>query len=285
MKALFYSLCIIWVVTMLGCNDSSDNPSSSETKPIMVVWVSADNEYWVNDSTVYIDNVEVEGFVLGSPMPQVQKVLINGSEMTNLEIYEEEEGLWFEAIQIGGQLTGSKEVSVVLDKGMATGTVTISSLPLSITSPQEGDSISYGSNLVITWTGNATYTELDVDAEDSIYNYYKIIDDSITTGKTLTVPGNILFSHSLKRIWLHLYDFNGTYPKVGATANMEGTSDGFLMATNCMGTENQITIDVKNSGARKVLTIMSKSEKKSYRREFLRRAAARLLGAAFYNRL
>lgn len=223
------NIVTVILVLMAGCTEDSSDPTGSSGSSVTALFYTglyAGTGYW--DATLgdYVtgDCIEVWGWSLGSPMPTVQRILLNANQMGEFEQESSEEGDWFQALAKDVPLTGSQTVAVVSNQGTATGTVSVPG-PVAITSPLSGSALPSG-NFVVTWTGDAEMYSVYVSSE-SIDDYKGF--DTLVTGKSLTVSSSRLVDN-YHAVDIGVFGFNGTPSNASETANMTGDALGYLVA-------------------------------------------------------
>ncbi len=272
MNKIFLSILFFFYLplTYINCDlgSSPDENSNDSTrvlnKPIFAVWLEADsgshgaivNDTNVIDTTKYRANdtskyLYLEGCALGNPVPAINEVLIDDQKITNLEVGYEEV-IWFVGEMDYESPMGLKKVSIISDKGSCTGSITVPAQPCKITSHTAGQIVPLTSSITFTWEGDAQYYSiyysLDLFYMDTNSNNEVILfftNDTVLTQKTVTIPLNNIDTNNLESgsIFFTVINFNGVAIKPGATANMEGTADGFLIGSNGLGRLNRVSLN------------------------------------------
>jgi hypothetical protein len=203
--------------------------------------------------------------------------------MPILEMGLDDGGVWLYAAMMTESITGSKTFSIQSDGGTATGTVVLPDAPTVATSPNEGDTVNPGSDIVFTWSSDASYHSVYVNVYNASYSDVALAD-TVVTGNSFTLAGNkVLATH--ERVYFSVWSWNGVDMRPGATANMTGSALGFLIADNQTGEYDDRRRDLYVRGSslgKRVSEVAFSSAKtpsdRSARRRILARYARELLG-------
>jgi hypothetical protein len=255
-------------------DDDSGSGNAGSVKPIHVVFVGADDSYWNSDldSTILANNVELEGFAVGSPVPSVSGVTINGQSLLDFEI-DQEEICFYAGELITNTNTGSVEVNISTNFGNVTGSAVIPALSDKITSHKNEDTIVTNQALTITWRSTAPQYFLYIRIYDDNYNDLNSIDTILTGVTSFTVPASMVVPGT-QEVSIGLTGYSGAYAGIpGATANMAGTGGvGFLLAENAIADSGHVELNVKSGTSKSLANLAKKPVNRAERIMAIRKA-------------
>ena len=226
------ALCGCSVLILSNCNNITNPTQSAAITPIHVIELSADSSA----------RLDVNGVVLGSPVPRVSAVTINGLPLGK---FEDIEPYWFGVLYGSSQVTGTKSVVVTSSQGSINGSIGFPGR-VSFASQQSGGTISFSTDPVFSWAGNANIYYFELYSNDTVW-----VLDSVVSANTITVSKSRLSSAVTLNVTVDGY--MGSYPAVGAQANVSGSGGtGFLYSSSSVDTSSD-ALFLTVSGAAKAL--------------------------------
>jgi hypothetical protein len=275
--ALASALMCVFTGALIGCSGTKvDTPPENGTrKTIMVVSITAEKNYQnpFSDTLVNHPCNSISGYCMGSPVPGIDSILVNGQEVP-FKVVTDDDGLAFDALYLADTLpstyTGLKSLRVVTSEGTATGEVEV---PFERTVFYTPFNPSAGSNAYLILDGRTNYYEVAAwfKLTDNLYNFD--VYDTIVADTLFRFPSGWFDTTRSDMIQIFASGINGVVPIYGASANIDGTAVGYLFArNNTFGLFSQ-TVDTRNLLQKKAADVNIKWPQKPFTMSLEKRLA------------
>ncbi len=223
-------------------------PDPNPNRPVvMVVSISAEPDYRdpVADTQVYRPCDVIQAYVAGSPVPLVERILLDGRDIPFV-IDADEDGIGLKAVMepdSGMSNTGEKHLSIVTSGGTASGRVNVPATAVTFRRPYELPQMPQN---VLIARGRADYYEIGAwfTFENNLMNFD--IEDTIVKDTLFTIPAAWFDTVRSDQIKFFIVGVNGAMPVSGESGNMTGSALGFLLARNMMADPIPLTITTRS---------------------------------------
>jgi hypothetical protein len=234
LAALFVSLLQPCCSTV---SPSSGDGDQSTSEPLVLADIHTSSEYYdyAADSFVADTCLCISIACIGSPMPRVQSVLLDGNELTMHSTSDVYLG-FMRAYARNVDLYSAKTLSVVTDGGTASAQCAVPPLPPYVVSPPYGSQLTRGTDQLFEFDGACEYYRLRFSfMHNAMFGVssFEVILDTIVTAPSFILPGRFTDSTRSNNLYVAVKGYNGALPfQKGALANMTGSAYGFVYAYN-----------------------------------------------------
>lgn len=193
------------------------------------------------------DNIHFYAFITRDPVPESLDLTINNKHpdyyaFKNLQMIPDliNEGHFFNE-----PFNGIKNYEITTCGVTLSGTISIPD-SIKIISPDDGDSISNDSTIVLTWKGKADWYTIGIAAYDSVNSFTGGLD-TILFNTNFSLPENII-SDTTNHLVIFINGTNGPNKTSGSTGNIQGDGAyGFVNAFNKTYGTDSIAIYIKKT--------------------------------------
>ncbi|MBN1309720.1 MAG: hypothetical protein JXA18_17495 [Chitinispirillaceae bacterium] len=228
-RAIILLPVLLLLIRCHSAPTAADDPA--ESGAFVIVHLQNACYYWnpATGSDTFGLNIHVHAQCVGSPWPRIHFVTIGGVECIYDREFFEMDGITFEGYYLTDSLFEKRHVAVVTDLGVAEADIALPRQRVIINEPSTSD-IDYGSDITVRWTGDAEHYRVMCDLQDSLYHNFALID-TVLDDTCLFVSASRLTDKSYG-FDVSVAGYNGSVPRPGAVANMNGALRGFLAAQN-----------------------------------------------------
>jgi hypothetical protein len=210
--------------------------SPNTIEPCIWAAVTTSSEYYdfVADSFLNDTCLSISVACIGTPMPLIQSVLLDGQAVTMHAPFDMYIGVMKGYARVV-DLYSTKTLKVVTDRGTASARCAVPAVPPWVVTPAYGVQLTRGNDQLFTLDGACEYYHfLFTGQSSSPYGLSPlVILDTIATSASFVLPGRFTDSIQGNGLTVAVKGYNGELPFLkGALANMTGSAYGFLFATN-----------------------------------------------------
>lgn len=228
---------------------SSGPVTITANKPFIIVELSVEKNYYNKETgkTIIRNNIHFSAWVIRDPVPDKFELTIN-NKASDYYIAKNDfisSGLSQLGCFFDEPFIGSKYYEISTCGVTLSGTISIPD-SIKIISPDDGDSISNDSTIVLTWKGKADWYTIGIAAYDSVNSFTGGLD-TILFNTNFSLPENII-SDTTNHLVIFINGTNGPNKTSGSTGNIQGDGAyGFVNAFNKTYGTDSITIYIKKT--------------------------------------
>lgn len=186
------------------------------------------------DSTIRDTCLEIHLACIGSPMPVVQQIFIDGKELQLRPYFNDQLG-FVQTYAFSNDIYKPFIIKVVTSRGTASASCGIPPVPPYIISPPYGVQLQRGVDQTFEIVGNADFYRclFTFGHYSNGYTRTDALLDTIVSSVPFILRGSFTADLQATTLEVAIKGYNGSLPfQKGATANMEGNAYGFAYAHN-----------------------------------------------------
>jgi hypothetical protein len=198
--------------------------------------ITTSSQYYNYAADSFVNEIclKISTACIGTPMPLIKNVLLDGQELTMHSTSDVYLGL-MNGYARGVDLYTTKTLMVVTDRGTATAQCAVPTVPPWVVTPAFGVRLTRGKDQVFKLEGACKYYHLLFTHQNgSQYNLSSfVLLDTIVASASFVLSGRSIDSIQFDVLNVAVQGYNGELPfRKGAFANMTGSAYGFLYAYN-----------------------------------------------------
>ncbi len=210
--------------------------TAGATDPLVLVNITNTGSVYNEqlDSMVQDTCIDINVACLGSPMPRVLRVLVDGQDLALLPYISAQLG-FIRCYARGRDIYKPFTLAVITDRGTASTDCAVPSIPPYIVSPPFGSRLARGADQLFELDGKAEWYrwKFTVNLPGNSWSTESVLLDTVVSTPALLLPGALTAGISVIDMYVAVEGYNGSLPfQKGAVANMTGDAYGFAYAHN-----------------------------------------------------